>query len=369
MRRINEEMIRTVIERQIGQGADSFVIYPFGAKGKLVKKTLNEAYGIKEKAIIDNKLSESDASILHSKELEAMPKDWVVLLASHNKENYQEIRSAVCNDTGRVVCDIAEAEAGKFLLSYNKMAIEQCDSEQLQQIFDRTKREWMALGEQDPYWSVLTHEEYKSENINEEALRKFYASGWLNVAKIVNTLSRNEVVNNWDELKELDITEVGCGCGRITKGLSQVFKSVTALDISKGNLTIARDAIDAENVDLRLITDLNEYRNLPKTDIVYSYLVLQHNTPPVIEYIIGEMLKSLKVGGIAIFQVPTYNKDYVFDFENYMTQKEGMELHLLPQKKIWEIAYENHCIPLEVYSGVYTREDYNSVMITLKKLK
>ena len=331
---------------------------------------MNEAYGIKEKAIVDNKLFESDESLLHSKELDNLPKDWVVLLASDKKENYQEIRNAVYNDADRVVCDIAEVtEINKSNFSYQQMHIDECNEEQLQQIFERTKREWEKLGEEEPYWSVVTHEEFKRDNIDSEAIKRFYGAGWLAVTKIVAILTRNGIISAWDDLKQLSITEYGCGCGRVTKGLSKVFKSVMAVDISKGNIDIARKVLDAKKVETRLITDLEQYRELPETDIVYSYIVLQHNTPPVIEYLIGEMLNSLKAGGVAIFQVPTYKNDYRFEFEQYMKQQENMEMHLLPQKRIFEIAYEHHCIPIEVQPELCTGWDDNSVMITLKKMK
>ena len=151
------------------------------------------------------------------------------------------------------------------------------------------------------------------------------------------------------ELKNYEIIEIVCGCGRITGGLAKTFQHVIAVDISKGNLAIAKNMVSNDNVTFQMISRVDEYRKLPKADIVYSYIVLQHNCPPVIEYMIDAMLRLLKPRGIAMFQVPTYESGYRFCYDEYMKLRGGMEMHVLSQQKIFELIYANHCIPLEVY--------------------
>lgn len=56
--------------------------------------------------------------------------------------------------------------------------------------------------------------------------------------------------------------------------------------------------------------------------------------------IIQELIKALNSGGIAFFQVPTYQLDYRFSFEDYLAgeaTKDNMEMHVLSQKEIFEI--------------------------------
>lgn len=80
------------------------------------------------------------------------------------------------------------------------------------------------------------------------------------------------------------------------------------------------------------------------------------------------MLKKLKKNGIAIFQIPTYKAGYTFVYEEYVKQESGLEMHLLPQYKIFEIAYKNKCIPLEAYPNDVTGQNDGSTMFVLKKI-
>lgn len=125
----------------------------------------------------------------------------------------------------------------------------------------------------------------------------------------------------------------------------------------------------SHNVEFKLIKELEEYTMLPKTDVIYSILVLQHNCPPVIEYILDSMLKSLREGGVAIFQVPTYLLGYSFEYDKYIRGNTlQMEMHVMPQKTIFEIAYRNNCVPMEVYGESSTgRDDFSTVFVMRKK--
>ncbi|MDE6567749.1 MAG: class I SAM-dependent methyltransferase [Lachnospiraceae bacterium] len=228
---------------------------------------------------------------------------------------------------------------------------------------------WGKLGEEEPYWSVLTSDEYKMENLNSDVVENFYNSGRYDTSCIGVTLIRNGRINNLNEMKNLDIVEIGCGCGRITKSLAENFRKVIAVDISKGNLEIAKQHIMDENVEFRQISKVEDYNTLPIADVIYTIIVLQHNCPPVIEYIIDAMPGRLRDSGIAMFQVPTYKKGYTFEYEKYVEEMMGreLEMHLLPQKRIFEIAYKNNCIPLEVYPNNSTGNADNSTMFVLEK--
>ncbi len=372
MEDINEEKIRSGVETCLEKGIDIFVIYPYGKKGKLVKKVLNQFYGIKELAIVDNQLAKSDKRFWNMDDLERIDKNYVILLSSDNRKIWNEIREELKGKLIGEVFDLAEEETEPeiaFNLIGKSMNIDYCNVEQLKYIFEKTKESWKELGEKEPYWSVVTHNEFKMQNCNEKEIRKFYSMGRLHVAKIVSVLIRNQKVRDWEELKKLSITEIGCGCGRVTKHLADCFGKVVATDISAGNLEIARKQIVKDNVDFQLLKQLEDYNNLAETDVVYSYLVLQHNCPPIIEYMIHVILRLVKVDGFAIFQVPTYRRDYYFDYRSYMeNDSKGIEMHLLPQSKIFQIAYDRQCIPLEVYPVFSTGQEDNSTYFIFRKM-
>src|SRR5208283_5356525 len=47
----------------------------------------------------------------------------------------------------------------------------------MQALFMRVQSQWRALGQSDPFWSVLSHDEFRGANLTKEALDAFYHSG------------------------------------------------------------------------------------------------------------------------------------------------------------------------------------------------
>lgn len=331
-----------------------YAIYPYGNWGKVAKIILNEDFGIQEKYIADNYLSEDNRNILNVKQLVmGIDEPVIILLATDNDDAknilYHETASldkVYIKEISRISLSL---DSVYFDFLAGKLRIDEADDIQKNAIFEKTVSAWKKLGEEEPYWSVITHNQYKMENMDSKCKEAFYKSGILKAQEIVRTLVRNGFVSEPKELKGCSIIEYGCGCGRVTMSLSDIFGKVVAVDISPGNLGIAQ-SLELDNTEFVMIEDMNDYPNLPMADVVYSYIVLQHNTPPVMEYILNSMLGRLKSGGVAIFQIPTYRRDYTFNVEEYMKRvNHGMEMHVFPQQKIFEIADENHCIPKECF--------------------
>lgn len=368
---INDRKILRAIEQNLSNG--KFVIFPYGKWGKRVQYLLNKKYGIQEIAIVDNGLAGKQGGIISISDIDRIKDaDYVVLFATDNMDVYTELLEQTQLFGENLVCNIAEVEGGDGFFSMNsdRLSIEDCNSGQLKTIFDVTRQTWSQLGNTQPYWSVLTDRKYLLKNMGEEERQEFYRSGRKNCEAIVQTLVRNNIIQNRDKAKLLDITEIGCGTGRVTMHLAQTFRKVTALDVSAGNMKIASAVVQNENTSFQLVHGIEDYNSLPRTDIVYSIMVLQHNVPTVIEYILNAMLKSLNDGGVAIFQVPTYREAYEFCFDEYMNDSSigRMEMHLLPQKKIFETAYKNGCIPMEVYQDGFSGQDDFSCTFVMRKM-
>jgi hypothetical protein len=99
-------------------------------------------------------------------------------------------------------------------------------------------------------------------------------------------------------------------------------------------------------------------------------IVLQHNPPPVIAFIIEALIRALNPGGVAFFQVPTYRRGYTFSLTDYLSEdasKGGMEMHVLPQSKVFEIAQRAGGRVLEViddtWTGLRVKEVSNTFVI------
>jgi SAM-dependent methyltransferase len=114
---------------------------------------------------------------------------------------------------------------------------------------------------------------------------------------------------------------------------------VIGLDISAGNLEICRAYLQQtgkSNAEARLIHSLMDFEELPACDVFFSLIVLQHNPPPIIKYILDKCLAAVRPGGIAYFQVPTSPVGYSFKVDHYLASNAPeMEMHALPMHQVF----------------------------------
>ncbi len=221
---------------------------------------------------------------------------------------------------------------------------------QMTKMLAHIEKVWSQYGNDDPYWSVLTAENYRKESITQERINEFYASGNDTLRQIEMSLRR---CGQWGNLGE-QCLEYGCGVGRVTVHLAKLFKSVTGVDISQGHLDIASNVskqMGISNIEWNKVTTLNELKNLGTYDFIFTVIVLQHNPPPIMAHILKSLLNLLRDGGIAMFQLPTRMRNYRFDIEEYVKNLDynsEMEGHVLPQNAVLDIIDQNSCRPLEI---------------------
>jgi 2-polyprenyl-3-methyl-5-hydroxy-6-metoxy-1,4-benzoquinol methylase len=223
----------------------------------------------------------------------------------------------------------------------------------LKQMFKRIKSEWSALGETEPYWSVITSDEFRSKNIKQH-LGSFLESGKTNVEWMQNIARRNGVTLG----DKQTCLELGCGVGRVTLPLSEVFDHVTGFDVSPGNLAECDALIKAKganNITTHLMTEIEAIHSAPGFDVLFSVIVLQHNPPPVQKYLLEVLLAKIKPGGAAYFQLPTYLPGYAFNATEYLASSEReMEMHAVPMKQVLKLLHENSFEVLEVIQDQFT---------------
>jgi SAM-dependent methyltransferase len=100
--------------------------------------------------------------------------------------------------------------------------------------------------------------------------------------------------------------EVGCGPGRMTGALAERFDRVIAVDVSPAMVERARAAVQAGNVDFRVVSgDRLDGIDDESADAVVCYLVLQHlpSRAVVLGYL-REFGRVLKPAGEALVQLP-----------------------------------------------------------------
>jgi SAM-dependent methyltransferase len=238
----------------------------------------------------------------------------------------------------------------------------------LQTLFTHVQETWEYLGETEPHWSALTSNRFERSNILDN-IEAFYDSGRQHVWQLFRTLDRNRI----EPARLRSCLEYGCGPGRVSGWLAERFEKVFAYDISRSHLQEAESYLAGagiSNVTLHHIKQVQDISNLPKVDLVYSILVLQHSPPPMISFIVKEFLKALNPGGIALFQVPTYRLGYRFSLSEYLSSQAGrreVEMHVLPQAKIFDLVRQEGGKLIEVIedgcTGLVPKELSNTFLI------
>lgn len=220
-----------------------------------------------------------------------------------------------------------------------------------QKLFAHVTQAWQSLGENEPYWSVVSEPRYRMDRF-EDARGAFIDSGRENLDRLLATLKRNGVAADpaWQVL------ELGCGVGRTTRWLAPQFRRVVALDVSAAHLRLAQQlnagVPDADRIEWVRLNAPAELAALPEFDLFFSVIVLQHNPPPMIGALLEAVAERLRPGGYAFFQVPTYQRGYSFDVASYLALREGrpgIEMHVFPQSEVFRIFRERGCVLLEVF--------------------
>lgn len=234
-----------------------------------------------------------------------------------------------------------------------RVDIDACPT-QLNKLYDRVSTVWSRLGEVEPYWSVLTSPEFKADTFSEYEL--FYQTGKRSIDEFSAFLSRAGLTISPDQT----CFELGCGVGRLTTWLARLFKHVIAADISRDHLDIAATALrrqDISNVSFRHLTAVHQLEEIGAFDVFFSLIVLQHNPPPIIVHMLKAIFAQLNPGGLAYFQVPTYEKKYSFGVDEYLAHSKSdrnMEMHIVPQGVIIDLIYQSGCRLLEIREDGYT---------------
>jgi SAM-dependent methyltransferase len=218
----------------------------------------------------------------------------------------------------------------------------------LDKLLECVRRTWDKLGAEDPYWSVLVEDKYRAGEMSAAQQEEFYSSGEQAVTSFL------EFAGNAGLVPRLDgsVLDFGCGLGRLGEHFSKRFSRYIGVDVSSSHLDIAKNRFEflaRANTELVLLPTFLKSRD--SYDVIYSIIVLQHNPPPVMLWLIKELLSRLKPGGIAYFQLPCHLFDYQFNVRDYFSNPLAgttMEMHALPQQYVFRAIAEAGCRPVKV---------------------
>jgi len=165
------------------------------------------------------------------------------------------------------------------------------------EITQKMREEWDRRALENARHYVATE---RTEWSDEE----YFESGRENVRREI--LSDMINICQGKDPKQMRVLEIGCGSGRVTRALSELFGEVYAVDISGEMIRQAKQSLaDRPNAhvfqnngaDLSVLGDI-------QVDFAFSYIVFQHiPSRDVIRNYVREVQRLLRPGGLFKFQV------------------------------------------------------------------
>ena len=164
-------------------------------------------------------------------------------------------------------------------------------------VLRQMRMDWNARARENARHYVATGREDWSDD-------DFFASGRTAVQSEILTDMAN--ICQGQDPKQMRVLEIGCGAGRLTRALADIFGEVHAVDVSDEMILQAERALaDKPNAHVYLNNGEDLCVLPPVTfDFAFSYIVFQHiPSLHVIESYVREVQRVLRPGGLFKFQV------------------------------------------------------------------
>lgn len=218
----------------------------------------------------------------------------------------------------------------------------------LEQMLARTEAIFNKFSAEKPHWTVLTAPRYEPEQF-EAHKTEFFESG-RDAVRVFKAFAARAGV----DLTDYETCfELGCGVGRITMALAELFPRVIGADIAAPMLDEARrtaDEFKVQNVEWLMTNRFATYDSVGSFDVFFTSLVLQHNPPPIQGWLLRVLLSKLRSGGVGYFQTVTYRRGYEFRAPQYMSagSTAQIEMHVYPLRRLIRLVSECGCELLDI---------------------
>jgi ubiquinone/menaquinone biosynthesis C-methylase UbiE len=167
-----------------------------------------------------------------------------------------------------------------------------------------TDADWELLGKMDPYWAVLTNDEFRGSKLGDESIQRFFESGE-HYAKLIFQVIHAFVHHEFQPQRALDF---GCGVGRVVFPLALRCGSVVGMDVSESMLAEARkNAEDRHAANVTWIRGDDQLSAVTGDfDLIHSYIVFQHIPSDRGLVLFERLLGMLRSGGVGVLHI-TYS--------------------------------------------------------------
>ncbi|GAP13761.1 protein containg methyltransferase domain [Longilinea arvoryzae] len=182
-------------------------------------------------------------------------------------------------------------------------------------MFDKnTDRDWKKIGETDPYFGVLTFDQYKNSSLTQESIKDFFRTGE-SYANEILAIIREKIDPTFAPQNAVDF---GCGVGRVLIPLSRHVKTITGIDVSEGMLKEAAKNCKKYNIDnCELVhSDGSSIGVTKKFDFIHSFIVFQHIPVNRGINLFSELVDHLEMDGVGVIHFTYYRK--ASSFKNFL---------------------------------------------------
>ncbi len=164
-------------------------------------------------------------------------------------------------------------------------------------VLSRMERDWDARAREAPEYFIATGQrDWQKDD--------FFQSGAANVHNEI--LVDRDFIARGRPLNRMRVLEIGCGAGRMTRAMANVFGEVHAVDISAEMIALARRNLSGFPNAFLYKNDGAGLSALPDHifDFAFSFIVFQHiPSLAVIENYLSEVRRCLRRGALFKFQV------------------------------------------------------------------
>jgi SAM-dependent methyltransferase len=163
-----------------------------------------------------------------------------------------------------------------------------------------TDRNWEKWARRDPYYAVLSADEFKAENFDPARREQFFDSGIEHIAWVLEIAEQQ-----FGPVARANALDFGCGVGRLIIPLSERFNHATGLDVAPTMIEIARancSQAGRTNIEFMVSNGLDLPPDL-RFEFIHSVLVFQHIAPETGLRIVEQLLERLAPGGVFVLHV------------------------------------------------------------------
>ena len=232
-----------------------------------------------------------------------------------------------------------------------------------------TDADWDKWGETDPYFGVLSSDEYHAENLNEESKAKFFQSGDEYIGRTLAVVRRHLDA----DYRPKHCVDFGCGVGRLVIPLAGLSENVIGIDVSDHMLAEAASNCGKKNIENVLFVksddDLTEITG--SYDFIHSCLVLQHIPTKRGMRLVNALLHHLEPGGVVAIQF-YYRCDSPRIIRalvklRYLLPIANAARNLIRGRPLTERAMQMHTYELEAVVGLLNACGVDSIYLRLSR--